>query len=109
MQAQIAEQPDFQIADHSPRYSLVRLIPISAYEAKKAYIAGEILHMFPIPRIRLYGEQHTPRSFMECEQLASYCNTKSYSAALESFKQRNDCLEIQFHLLEITQEEIYYD
>lgn len=105
MQSQTAEQLAPKIAEHSPRYSIMRMVPVSEYAAKKAYLAGEILHLFPIPNVYPSNETPAPRSFMECETLAAYCNPKTYNGAIEGFKKRNGCAKIGFYLLHITQEE----
>lgn len=105
MQPQIAEQLAPQIAEHSPRYSLMRMVPLNEYAAKKAYLSGEILHLFPIPNVYPADKPlPAPRSFMECETLAAYCNRTTYNAALEGFKKRNECVKIGFYRLIITQE-----
>lgn len=105
MLPQIAEQPTLKIAATSPRYSLMRLIRMNECSAKKAYLSGEILHLFAIPNVHDFRETPAPRSFMECEPLAACWNTTTYSAALESFKKRNECVKIGFYRLEITQED----
>jgi hypothetical protein len=104
VQLQISEQPTLKIAEHPPRFSLMSLVPLSEHAAKAHYLAGDIIHLFPVPRLYLEGCRAIPRSFMECEPLAAYCNPKTYKAALESFKSRNECAEIGFYSLIVTQE-----